>query len=107
MTFEEENTGLFYTNAVLHFPEYFDDKNLAGINQVLEKWDCLKVEYTSIEDAFSCRMFSDQEAEEYALWRTAIYYGENFGNRSVLCSKIFNAILAKFTGYYLALANGA
>ena len=105
--FDELNPGLSYTDTFINFPEHFNEANLHKIELAFQKWNNLEEEFSAIEDAFSRKMFSQSEIEGYALWKTAIYYGENFHYSPKLGQKTFEAILLKLTTYYLALSRGA
>ena len=72
MILDEQDQGLSFSNAFIHFPDLLNEENTERIDLALHKWDSIKEDFNSIEDALSCQMFSDDEVLGFALWKAAI-----------------------------------
>ena len=106
MTFDELEAGFAYSDAFIDFPEYFSEDCQKTINDVHRKWDSLKNDFCSIENAISGKLFTDEEIKKYALWKAAVCYSETENFSSTLQRQYFEQIVLKFTSYYLALGRG-
>ena len=107
MILDEHDQGISFSNAFIHFPDLLSEANTERIDRALHKWDSIKDDFNSIEDALSCQMLSDDEILGYALWKAAIVYGEYYDFKSDIGKNVFSSILEKLTRYYRALSAGA
>jgi hypothetical protein len=101
---DEINDNIEFINVFTEFPEYFTLVNEEIMLQFTNKWSDLGDTYLTVEDALTVEYFTLEEIDEYALWRTIVYYATNPPETQRLKRRIFLGVLKRFTQYYRNLA---
>lgn len=101
---DEINKGIVFTDTFQAFPDHFTFIKQQKIKAVLEKINSLLPKHNSVEATFIKEHFTDEEIEDYALWRASIYYSNHPPQVKDLKRAIFETLLYRFTKYYRKLA---